>query len=93
LKASSDQFLSVFSSLDWSNIDWNSIDIKAHLESKCNSLNIKIGKIMPDLRRNALVGGISGPDLITTMLILGKDETINRISNFLKKSQIKTLSL
>ena len=31
----------------------------------------KIGKVMPGLRM-ALVGGISGPDLPTTMFILGK---------------------
>jgi hypothetical protein len=34
---------------------------------------------MPGLRM-ALVGGISGPDLMTTMLILGKKETKKRIS-------------
>jgi hypothetical protein len=28
----------------------------------------------------ALVGGISGPDLMTTMFILGKDATADRIN-------------
>jgi glutamyl/glutaminyl-tRNA synthetase len=37
---------------------------------------------MPGLRM-ALVGGISGPDLPTTMFILGKDEVIKRISTSL----------
>ncbi|CAG7580093.1 MAG: Glutamate--tRNA ligase [uncultured marine phage] len=42
----------------------------------------KFGKIMPGLRQ-ALTGGISGPDLMTTMTILGKDVSINRIKKAL----------
>jgi hypothetical protein len=38
-----------------------------------------MGKVMPGLRMS-LVGGISGPDLMTTMFILGKDSTNDRIS-------------
>ena len=40
--------------------------------------NIKFGKVMPGLRE-ALMGGISGPNLVDTMIVLGKDETIKRI--------------
>ena len=41
-----------------------------------------MGKIMPALRL-ALTGGIPGPDLITTAYILGKNESIKRISALL----------
>ena len=42
----------------------------------------KFGKVMPGLRQ-ALTGGIPGPDLMTTMVILGKKESINRIKKAL----------
>ena len=37
---------------------------------------------MPSLRL-ALTGGIPGPDLMITMEILGKNESMNRISRLL----------
>ena len=62
------------------NIDFTSTDsIKSSILDICDRLDVKIGKVMPGLRM-ALVGGISGPDLMTTMLILGKKETKKRIS-------------
>ena len=62
------------------NIDFTSTDtIKSSIVDICDRLGVKIGKVMPGLRM-ALVGGISGPDLMTTMLILGKKETKKRIS-------------
>ena len=53
--------------------------IKDTISTICNDLGVKMGKVMPGLR-TALVGGISGPDLMTTMFILGKDATNDRIS-------------
>ena len=47
----------------------------------CESLNIEKGKILPDLR-NALTGGKSGTHICDTMMILGIDETVNRICNY-----------
>ena len=62
------------------NVDFTSTDsIKSSILDICDRLGVKIGKVMPGLRM-ALVGGISGPDLMTTMLILGKKETKKRIS-------------
>jgi glutamyl-tRNA synthetase len=62
------------------NVDFTSTDsIKSSILDICDRLGVKIGKVMPGLRM-ALVGGISGPDLMTTMLILGKTETKKRIS-------------
>jgi len=39
-----------------------------------------MGKVMPGLRQS-LTGGIPGPDLMTTMEIIGKGESIKRILN------------
>jgi glutamyl-tRNA synthetase len=62
------------------NVDFTSTDsIKSSILDICDRLGVKIGKVMPGLRM-ALVGGISGPDLMTTMLILGKKETKKRVS-------------
>ena len=54
--------------------------IKDTISTVCNDLGVKMGKVMPGLRM-ALVSGIAGPDLMTTMSILGKDQTKLRISN------------
>jgi glutamyl-tRNA synthetase len=54
------------------------MDIKDLINNICNNNGIKMGKVMPGLRM-ALVGGISGPDLMTTMSILGMRETISRL--------------
>lgn len=42
----------------------------------------RFGSVMPGLRQ-ALTGGVSGPDLMTTMTILGKDESLRRIQKSL----------
>jgi glutamyl-tRNA synthetase len=61
----------------------NGQDIKDLIYTICvKDLGHKFGKIMPGLRE-ALTGGISGPDLMTTIQILGKDEAILRIKNTL----------
>lgn len=57
-------------------------NIKNTIYNICNDNNIKMGKVMPGLRMS-LVGGVSGPDLITTMMILGKDSVKNRINKSL----------
>ena len=54
--------------------------IKDTISTICNDLGVKMGKVMPGLRM-ALVSGIAGPDLMTTMSILGKDQTKLRINN------------
>ena len=75
-----DNFLKVFSKFVLTDVDFSSTDsIKDSISSICNDLDVKMGKVMPGLRMS-LVGGISGPDLMTTMFILGKDATNDRIS-------------
>lgn len=68
--------------IDSANFDDND-SIKLTISTICDGLGIKIGKVMPGLRV-ALVGGISGPDLMTTMSILGPNQTKLRILNSLK---------
>lgn len=60
-------------------VNFDDVDsIKSTIMEICSNNGIKIGKVMPGLRM-ALVGGVSGPDLMTTMSILGKDQTIDRL--------------
>jgi glutamyl-tRNA synthetase len=77
-----DNFLKVMSHFvkNIDSVDFTSTDtIKSSIVDICSKLDIKIGKVMPGLRMS-LVGGVSGPDLMTTMFILGKDSTIDRIT-------------
>jgi glutamyl-tRNA synthetase len=77
----SDDFVDVFTKFINLDVDFSNTDsIKSSIMDVCSEMNIKIGKVMPGLRV-ALVGGMSGPDLITTMFILGKLETIKRITS------------
>ena len=74
-KVDNTQLNSVMSELFNSKIDWSSADdIKTAFNSICQEKQIKIGKLMPNLR-NILTGGVPGPELFTTMSILGKEET------------------
>lgn len=68
---------------DLTNDDWAAEFIKADLEAFCEVFGFKLGKVLPDLRM-ALTGGIPGPDLPTTMEVLGRDESLKRIHNLLK---------
>ena len=61
--------------------------IKEDLEVICGTLGYKVGKVLPDLRM-ALTGGIPGPHLPETMEVIGKGESINRISNLLTKIKV-----
>lgn len=68
-------FVSKINTIDFN--DGNSI--KDAISKICDELGVKMGKVMPGLR-TALVGGVAGPDLMTTMIILGKEQTKSRIS-------------
>ena len=79
-----DNYRSVMSTfltkIDDVNFD-NGDSIKNTISDICDSLGIKMGKVMGGLR--AALVGVPGPDLITTMMVLGKDSTKTRISNSL----------
>lgn len=77
--------MKVFCVVSHNGIIWTAEGIKKNLEELCNERGYKIGKILPDLRL-ALTGGIPGPDLPTTLEILGKYESFLRIGNLLAKT-------
>lgn len=61
------------------NVDFNKDSIKAKLLDISEKNNVKLGKVMPGLRLS-LVGGVSGPDIPTTISLLGTEEVIARLS-------------
>lgn len=61
---------------------------KSVLESAATSVNVSVGKIMQALRV-ALTGNASGPDLMMTMEIIGKDEVVRRIEYALNTLKVK----
>ena len=60
----------------------------ATLEKVTTSLGIAMGKILPAVRV-VLTGGASGPDLMMTMEIMGKQEVLNRIDYALRTLRVK----
>lgn len=66
-------------------------DAKSVLEQVLEQQGVKMGRVMQALRL-AVTGEGSGPDLMPTLEILGKEETASRIENALQKlgSQVKT---
>jgi glutamyl-tRNA synthetase len=80
-----DNFVNTFTKFIDFDVDFSSPDsIKQKVNDICLDMGIKIGKVMPGLRV-ALVGGIPGPDLMTTMFILGQSEVYKRLTlSFIK---------
>ncbi|MEK6476107.1 glutamate--tRNA ligase [Catalinimonas sp. 4WD22] len=66
------------------NADLSADQAKAVLEQVLNELDVKMGKVMQALRL-AVTGEGSGPDLMPTIEVLGRDETVSRIENALQK--------
>lgn len=62
--------------------------IKTAVEKTSQTTGIASGKVMQVLRV-VITGGASGPDLMITMEILGKEETVNRISFALENIKSK----
>lgn len=61
-------------------INWSSETVKQLIHDISVEKAVKMGKIMPSLRL-VLANGLPGPDLMTIMDIIGKDESLNRIKN------------
>lgn len=74
------EFKTVFNDFVNRDIDWSPEVIKQTIFDVCAEKGVKMGKVMPGLRM-ALVAGVQGPDLMTTMDILGREESINRIKS------------
>lgn len=63
-------------------------NIKATLDKVTAELGISTGKILAALRVS-ITGGASGPDLMMTMEIIGKDEITSRLDRALKTIKVK----
>jgi glutamyl-tRNA synthetase len=68
----------------------NASNAKSTLEDVANHVGIQTGKIMQAFRA-CITGGASGPDLMITLEILGKEEVINRISYALQTLKVKVI--
>lgn len=66
----------------------NATSAKEILEKVTASLGVQTGKILQALRVS-ITGGASGPDLMVTMEILGKDEVIQRLTFALQTLKVK----
>jgi glutamyl-tRNA synthetase len=73
-------FIDNIDSVNFDDLD----DIKIKISSICDGFGIKMGKVMPGLRSSLV--NVPGPDLMTTMSILGKDQTKMRILKSIKVS-------
>lgn len=62
--------------------------MKATLEIGAQNSGIKLGQLMQPLRL-VMTGGAGGPDLMTTLDIIGKDEIINRLDYAFQHFKIK----
>jgi glutamyl-tRNA synthetase len=61
-------------------IEWKHDVIKQTINDACNLTGIKMGKFMP-IVRTILAGGITGPDMVSFMTIIGKEEVRKRVNN------------
>ena len=66
----------------------NAATAKSVLESAAASVNVGVGKIMQALRV-AITGNGSGPDLMMTMEIIGKDAVIKRLDHAVNTLKVK----
>lgn len=64
--------------------NFNAESAKTLLNSICESQGVKMGKVMAALRL-AITGGLSGPDLMQSITIIGANSTKNRIEKALKE--------
>lgn len=64
--------------------------IKATLEKVTAELGVPTGKILAALRLS-ITGGASGPDLMMTMEIIGKEEILSRLDSALKTIRVKAV--
>ncbi len=63
---------------------WEHESLKHDLHTLVEQSGLKMGKVMPAVRL-ALSGVGAGPDLAMIMQIIGKEETLKRLENMLKK--------
>jgi glutamyl-tRNA synthetase len=65
-----------------SEVDFTFENIQDRVKGWITENNIGFGKVMMPLRL-ALVGDLQGPEVFVIMALLGKEETVNRLDNFI----------
>jgi glutamyl-tRNA synthetase len=79
----SPEFKSVFSDFINKDIDWSNINmVKQTIYDTCTEKGVKMNKILPELKL-AILGTPTGPDLMSVMNVLGRDECLKRIKKVL----------
>ena len=82
IKLLTDDYKKVFNEFISRDVVWTAENIKQTIHDICQEMGVKMGKVMPALRV-AITGGVPGPDLVSTMEILGEPESELRIKNSL----------
>lgn len=82
------RFLSAFASELKALTQVDAASAKASVDKTSQVTSIPSGKVMQALRV-AITGGASGPDLMATIEIIGKEEAINRITFALENIKVK----
>ncbi|HAG53246.1 MAG TPA: glutamate--tRNA ligase [Alphaproteobacteria bacterium] len=59
--------------------EWNNDDIKSVIKQICKDFDLKMGKVMMPMRA-MLLGTTDAPGVVEIMIILGKEESIKRLS-------------
>jgi len=72
------QVLNTFIAKIWDSEVWDADYIKQTIFDSCEAHGFKMGKLMP-IMRTILAGGITGPDMVSFMTIIGKWAVVNRI--------------
>ena len=70
--------LNTFIAKIWDSEVWDADFIKQTIFDSCEAHGLKMGKIMP-IMRTILAGGITGPDMVSFMTIIGKWAVVQRI--------------
>jgi glutamyl-tRNA synthetase len=61
---------------------WDEVNIHQAIQTSCEQLQVKLGKVGPALRL-ATTGGTSSPSLEVTLKLLGQSVTLERIQKFI----------
>lgn len=72
-----DAFSAIVSMLESS--DWDNDSIKSVIKQVCKDFDLKMGKVMMPMRA-MLLGTTDAPGVVEIMLIIGKEESIKRLS-------------
>jgi glutamyl-tRNA synthetase len=71
------------------NTSWDHDGISKAIETSCEKTGVKKGKIMPVLR-TVVAAGVAGPDMLSMMTLLSKEEVVGRIISGLNMPEFQS---